>query len=422
MSILIRQAKVIDRQSEYHNKVVDVLIENGKISDIAKSISKKAKKEISIKGLHLSQGFTDVFADYREPGYEHKETLATGMKAAAAGGFTQVFLVPNTSPSVSSKSVLQYILKKTEDNIVSVYPLGSITQEVEGKQLAEMLDMRQYGAVAFTDGWKPVQNAALLLKALEYVKAFEGIVLQMPMDASLASGGLMHEGQMSTRLGMAGVPTLAETVFLHRDIELLRYTNSRLHITGISTAEGVEMVRKAKKEKLNITCSVTPYHLALTDEALQYYDSAYKVAPVLRSEKDRQALIKALNDGIIDCIASHHRPQEWDAKAKEFEYASEGMNIQENAFSIVRHAVGDKVALERIIDALTTRPQEIFPIKASSLAKGKEANISLFLPDEMTTVEEKGLQSMSRNNPFIGKQLKGKVVGIIHHHQSSLNI
>src|SRR5690606_2207543 len=205
MSILIRQAKVIDRQSEYHNKVVDVLIENGKISDIAKSISKKAKKEISIKGLHLSQGFTDVFADYREPGYEHKETLATGMKAAAAGGFTQVFLVPNTSPSVSSKSVLQYILKKTEDNIVSVSPLGSITQEVAGKQLAEMLDMRQYGAVAFTDGWKPVQNAALLLKALEYVKAFEGIVLQMPMDASLASGGLMHEGQMSTRLGMAGV-------------------------------------------------------------------------------------------------------------------------------------------------------------------------------------------------------------------------
>lgn len=422
MSILIRQAKVIDRQSEYHNKVVDVLIENGKISDIAKSISKKAKKEINIKGLHLSQGFADLFADYREPGYEQKETLMTGMKAAAAGGFTEVFLVPNTSPSVSSKSVLQYILKKTEGNVVSVYPLGSITQETEGKQLAEMLDMKQYGAIAFTDGWKPVQNAALLLKALEYIKAFDGILVQMPLDASLASGGLMHEGQMSTRLGMAGIPTLAETVFLHRDIELLRYTNSRLHITGISTAEGVEMIRKAKKEKLNITCSVTPYHLALTDEALQHYESVYKVVPVLRGEKDRQALIKGLHDGTIDCIASHHRPQEWDAKAKEFEYASDGMNIQENAFSIVCHAVANKVSLERIVDAFTTRPREIFNTTAASLTKGKEANISLFLPDEMRMVTENNLQSLSRNNPFIGEELKGKIVGIIHNNQSSLNI
>ncbi len=419
MSILIRQAKIVDSQSPFHNKVVDVLIENGKISNIGKNISKKAKKEIAIKGLHISLGFVDVFADYCEPGFEQKETLATGLKAAAAGGFTDVLLSPNTSPSISSKSVLQYVLKKTENDAVKIHPLGSITQEIEGKALAEMFDMKTFGAIAFTDGWKPVQNANLMLKALEYVKAFDGVLIQMPLNASLAAGGLMHEGNTSTKLGMAGIPVLAETVLLHRDIELLRYTNSRLHITGISTEEGVNMIRRAKKDGLNITCSVTPYHLALTDEALQGYDSAYKVSPVLRSEKDRQALIKGLKDGTIDCIASHHRPQEWDAKAKEFEYASDGMNVQENAFEIVNDAVGDKVALERIIETFTAG-RKIFGLEEGSIQEGSIANISLFLPTEKNTVSEENIQSLSRNNPFIGKTLNGKVVGIIHNNQSTI--
>ena len=419
MSILIRQAKIVDSQSPFHNKVVDVLIENGKISNIGKNISKKAKKEIAIKGLHISLGFVDVFADYCEPGFEQKETLATGLKAAAAGGFTDVLLSPNTSPSISSKSVLQYVLKKTENDAVKIHPLGSITQEIEGKALAEMFDMKTFGAIAFTDGWKPVQNANLMLKALEYVKAFDGVLIQMPLNASLAAGGLMHEGNTSTKLGMAGIPVLAETVLLHRDIELLRYTNSRLHITGISTEEGVNMIRRAKKDGLNITCSVTPYHLALTDEALQGYDSAYKVSPVLRSEKDRQALIKGLKDGTIDCIASHHRPQEWDAKAKEFEYASDGMNVQENAFEIVNDAVGDKVALERIIETFTAG-RKIFGLEEGSIQEGSIANISLFLPTEKNTVSEENIQSLSRNNPFIGKTLNGKVDGIIHNNQSTI--
>lgn len=421
MSILIRQAKIIDSQSPFHNKIADVLIENGTIVSIAKNISKKAKKEISLKGLHLSQGFADGFADYREPGYEQKETIETGLKAAAAGGFTDVMVVPNTSPAIASKSIVEFVQKKAAGNIVSLHPLGSVTQQIEGKALAEMFDMKTFGAIAFTDGWKPVQHGGLMLKALEYIKAFNGIIIQIPLDTAFAIGGLMHEGENATRLGMAGIPNLAETVLLHRDIELLRYTNSRLHITAVSTEEGVNMIRRAKKEGLQITCSVTPYHLALTDDALKEYDSVYKVSPVLRSEKDRQALIKGLKDGTIDCIASHHRPQEWDAKAKEFEYASEGMNVQESAFGIVCSAVGDKIPLERIVEAFTCSPRTIFGLQDAVIAEGNKANLCMFLPEEKFVTTEKEIQSLSRNNPFINKTLKGKIVGIIHHQQSFLN-
>lgn len=401
---------------------MDVLIENGKITSIAKHIDKKTKKEIAVKGLHISQGFTDVFADYCEPGFEHKETLETGLKAAAAGGFTDVLLAPNTSPSVSSKSQVEYVVKKAAGNIVSLHPLGSITQQIEGKALAEMYDMKTSGALAFTDGWKPVQYANLMLKALEYVKAFDGTVIQIPLDTSLATGGLMHEGETSTRLGMAGIPTLSETVMLHRDIELLRYTGSRLHVTGICTEESVNMIRKAKKDGLNISCSVTPYHLMFTDEALQDYDSVYKVSPVLRSEKDRQALIKGVKDGTIDCIASHHRPQEWDAKAKEFEYAANGMNVQEVAFSMVLTALGDKVPLERIIEAFTASPRSILGLTDAGIRETNIANICLFLPEEKNILTPNSIQSLSRNNPVIDKPLQGKVWGIIHNNQSSFKL
>jgi len=420
-SILIRQATIIDSTSPFHRKVVDVLIEGGKIISIAKRLSQKASLETSIPNLHLSQGFIDVFADYCEPGYEHKETIATGKNAAAAGGFTQVFLAPNTSPSVSTKSSVNYIVHTNQHHPVQAFPIGSLTQHIEGKTLAEMYDMKTAGAVAFSDGWKPLQYAGLMLKALEYVKAFDGVVIQLPVDASLASGGLMHEGVTSTRLGMPGVPILAETSILHRDIELLRYTQSKLHISGLSTAEGVAMIRKAKKEGLQITCSVTPYHLVLSDASLQDYDSLYKVTPVLRSEKDRQALIKGLADGTIDSIASHHRPQDWDAKAKEFEYASDGMNIQEIAFSIVHNAIGDKVPLERLIDAFTHVPRAIFGLSIPTINEGTTANLCLFLPNEYHTVSAEKLQSQSANNPFIGQSLRGTINGIIHQQQTILN-
>jgi dihydroorotase len=420
MQLLIRQAKVILPGSGFHNKTVDILIKNGKIVTIGK-VDADADKVIEAEGLHVSTGWVDILADYREPGYEQKETLESGLNAAATGGYTEVLLAPNTSPSISTKSIVEFVIRKASGNVVTLHPLGAASQDIEGKVLAEMLDMRAHGAVAFTDGWKPLQNANLVLKALEYVKAFNGVLIQIPAEANLSAGGLMHEGSTSTRLGMAGIPTMAETLIIHRDLELLRYTGSRLHITGVSSAEGVEMIRKAKAEGLDVTCSVTPYHLALTDEALTGYSSLYKVTPPLRTESDRQALIEGLADGTIDCIASHHRPQEWDAKEKEFEYAGEGMNVQEIAYNIALTAVSKKVKTDRLVDALSVKPREIFSLPAAEIAEGAIANLTLFTTTGSINYTAKDIQSISKNNPFTGKDLLGKVIGIINNNKLHLN-
>lgn len=419
MAILIRGAKVIDESSPYHLKTVDIFIDNGFIKSIGTKLTDEADTVIEQSDLHISMGWSDLFADYREPGFEHKETIASGLASAALGGFTSVMTTPNTNPTVSSKSVVQYLIRQAEGHTVALHPLGSISENIEGKKLAEMLDMHSHGAIAFSDGWKPVQNASLMLKALEYVKSFDGTLIQMPVDANLSAGGLMHEGIESTQLGMPGIPTIAESLHLHRDIELLRYTNSKLHVTGLSSSESVAMIRKAKEEGLLITCSVTPYHLALNDELLRSYDSVYKVMPPIRSESDRKALIEGIKDGTIDCIAAHHRPQEWDAKAKEFEYASDGMNIQELSFAITYNALKDEVPLEKIIGAFANRANTIFDLQKAGIKEEAKADFTLFSVKEITQKTE--LKSKVRNNPFLGKTLAGKVIGIINNNQLVLN-
>jgi len=416
--MLIRQATVINPDSSFHGKVVDLLVEDGVIKDMAPQLSVTGHEIIEAEGLHISNGWVDVFADYREPGYEQKETIATGLAAAAAGGFTDVLLAPNASPVIDSKATVQFALQRAAGKAVNLHPLGAVSRNIEGKTLAEMLDMRAQGAIAFTDGWKPVQNTNLLLKALEYVKAFDGLIVQIPIDSALAAGGLMHEGERSTRLGMPGIPALAETLMVHRDIELVRYTGSRLHITGISAAASVALIRAAKQQGVEVTCSVTPYHLALNDEALTTYSSLYKVLPPLRSEEDRQALIEGLKDGTIDCIASHHRPQDWDAKNKEFEYAGEGMNIQEMTFPILWESVGEAVGLERLIDALSAAPRSIFGLSAAGIEKGQAASFTLFTTNGERVYEQKDMKSMGLNNPFLGKPLKGRVVGIFNNNKA----
>lgn len=419
MHLLIRQARVVAPGSEFHDQIVDLLIQDGIIINIGKDITAPDARLLEAEGLCVSPGFVDVFADYREPGFEHKETIASGLDCAAVGGFTHVLVAPNTNPATTSKAAVQYLLKKAHGHAVSLHPLGAVTRDIEGKALAEMMDMHGNGAIAFTDGWKPVQNSNLMLKALEYLNAFGGTVIQIPADAALSEGGLMHEGPVSTRLGMAGIPVLAETILLHRDIELLRYTGSHLHVTGISSAAGVDMIRRAKAEGLNITCSVTPYHLALNDEALTTYNSHYKVNPPIRSEADRQALVAGLADGTIDCIASHHRPQEWDAKAKEFEYASDGMNVQEMAFSIAYDAVNGAMPLERLIDAIAVRPRQILRLPGGGISAQAQADICIFITGTQNTVEKP--HSLSANNPFIGKSFSTRVLGIVNNGKYTIN-
>lgn len=414
MAVLIRQATVIQPDSPHHGQIRDLVLSDGSIREIGADLSvDESAYETVIRPeegtrTYVSAGFVDLFADYREPGYEQKETISTGLDTAAAGGFSDVLLLPNTNPVTDNRSGVQYALNQSRGHKVRLHPLGAVSQGIEGKALAEMLDMRAHGAVAFSDGWKPIQNSGLMMKALEYVKAFGGVVIQMPLDNTLAAGGLMHEGIVSTQLGMPGIPALAESLMVHRDIELLRYTKSRLHLTGISSAESVALIRKAKADGLDLSCSVTPYHLLLTDEILRSYDSAYKVTPPIRTEADRQALIEGLADGTIDCIASHHRPQDWDAKAKEFEYSGEGMAIQHLVLPLVLEAVQGAVSIERIVDALTTAPRRIFGLEAGIIDGGNPARVTFFT----TGGKHPGVisPSLSRNNPFEGRSFDTRVL------------
>lgn len=411
--MLFRKLRVVDAASPFNDQTVDIRVREDVVESIGSLDAEEGEEIFDVPGAHISPGWVDLFADYREPGYEQKETMVTGLQAAAAGGFTDVALLPNTFPAIDNSSMVQALLQKAAHSPVRVHPYGAVSKGIEGTSLAEMYDMRAHGAVAFTDGWKAVQNPMLLLKALEYVKAIDGLVVQMPVDDALAAGGLMHEGPMSTSLGMPGVPGIGETIAVQRAIELLRYTGSRLHLTGVSTAASVSAIRTAKAEGLNLTCSVAPYHLLLTDEALTDYDSVYKVNPPLRSEGDRQALIEALADRTIDAIASHHRPQEWDAKTKEFEYAADGMALQEMVFQTALQGVGAAVPLARIVDALSAAPRRILGLPLQTLQEGVAARLTIFTPDGETTFSDNMLKSRSHAHPFVGATLPGRVFQII---------
>ena len=411
MRVLIKQAKIIQAASPLHNQVMDILMEDNTIVSIAKQIDEaSAEKIIAEKELIFSPGWVDLMADYAEPGYEYKEGIKNGLAVAAKGGFTDVVIVPNTQPSISNKAAVQFAIQQAQGATAKLHVLGSISNNIEGKDLAEMLDMHEQGAVGFTDGWKPLQNAALMLKALEYVKAFKGVLVQIPMDSTIASNGLMHEGMHSTQLGMAGIPTIAETILLQRDIDLLRYTHSRLHISGVSCAASIAIIKQAKAEGLAITCDTTPYHLLFTDSALTSYNSLYKVMPPLRSEEDRQALIAALKDGTIDCIASHHRPQDWDAKQKEFEYASYGMAVQEYSFAALYSKFEKELSIERWMDLFANNARCIFNLPYQIIQEGASGNFSVVSLQHPSTLQIENGQSKSNNMPFDTWACNAKVI------------
>ncbi len=359
----------------------------------------------------------DIFAHFQDPGQDHKESVETGAAAAAAGGFTDVMLIPNTNPTVSSRSQVSYVLQKSGALPVTLHPIGTITQNAEGKVLSEMYDMFAAGAKAFSDGKAAVQSPGILLKALQYVSAIDAVIIQIPDDKSIHAAGLMNEGVMSTQLGLPGKSAIAEELMIARDIELLRYTGSQLHITGLSTAKSIDLVLQAKEEGLRITCSVSPYHFFFNDEDLADYDSNLKVNPPLRSRKDVQAVRKAVQEGKIDCIASHHMPEHWDDKTCEFEYAKNGMIGLETLFG----AINDEVHLDTLVEQLSLNPRRIFGIEVPTMEVGSQACLTLFDPSLQYVFEESMIRSRSRNTPFVGKKLIGKVYGIINGSQVALN-
>ncbi len=418
MKVLIKQAQVISSSSPFNGQTKDILIDDGRIVKIADAITEKAGQVIEEKGLCVSVGWMDVFADFADPGSEYKETIASGAKAAAAGGFTDVMLIPNTQPVTDSKPQVDYIVHKAKDTAVSIHPIAAITKQTEGKELAEMYDMQQTGAIAFSDGIHPVQNSGLLLKALQYVKTVGGTVIQLPDDTSIGANGLMNEGLISTQMGLPGKPAMAEELMVARDIKLTRYAASKLHFTGVSSPKSMEYIRRAKEGGINVSCSITPYQVFFCDEDLQEYDTNLKLNPPLRNKTDMLAMRKALLDGNIDCIASHHLPQHWDAKTCEFEYAKPGMISLETVFAVVT-SLGLPAGLFVEMQAVNTR--KIFGLPIPEIKEGENACLTLFNPTASFTYDPAGIKSKSKNSPFTGKELKGKVTGIIHKGQTVLN-
>jgi dihydroorotase len=418
VKVLIKKATILCKQSKFHLQQKDILIVNGIIQKISNNIiAEKKYTVIESTDLYISIGWMDTFADFADPGFEHKETIESGINAAVAGGYTDVLLIPNTQPTISNKTQVEYLLNKAKNNIAKVHVIGAISKNIEGESLAEMYDMHNSGAVAFSDGLHAIQSAGLLLKALQYVKSFDGVIIQQPIDKSLTKNGLMHEGLWSTKLGMPGMMDIAEHIIIQRDIEILKYTESKLHITGVSTAKGIDLIRKAKKEKLNITCGVTPYHLLLSENELVNYNSNYKVNPPLRSNADKKALLQAVADGTIDCIASHHNPQDWDAKNVEFEYATFGMMSLETTLHQLLSISNSTIEISTWIDLLTNNPRKIFGLPLQNIAEKIEANITVFSIKNTTSFTSESKKSKAINSPFLNTTLQGKVLATIHNNQ-----
>jgi len=414
MKLLIKQARIVDPNSSLNGQISDIFIDDGIITGLGIEIKGSPDKEIKIPGIHVSPGWVDSFANFGDPGYEFKETLETGAAAAAAGGYTDIMVIPNTNPCIHNKSNVEYIVQKSKSLQVNVHPIGAITKNTEGKELAEMYDMRASGAIALSDGINSIQSSGLLLKALQYVKTFDGILIQLPDDKSINAHGLMNEGIVSTQLGLPGKPAMAEELIVARDIKLARYAESKLHFTGVSSKKSLEYITRGKESGIAISCSVTPYHLFFCDEDMREYDTNLKVNPPLRTKEDRDALQKAISDGTIDCIATHHLPHEFDSKVLEFEYAKYGMIGLETSYAALHTAV-PSIADEKWIELLSINPRRLFGLENATIKKGNKALLTLFDPSKKWKVEEKHIFSKSKNSPFIGKELSGKVLGVINH-------
>jgi dihydroorotase len=409
--LVLRGGRVLDPAAARPvDQAGDVRIVNGRIVEIGRGLV--GGRIIDVRDLWIVPGLVDLHVHLREPGQEYKEDIETGTRAAAAGGFTTICCMPNTRPVNDQRTVTELIVRRAKEvGAVRVRPIGAITQGLEGKNLADIADMKEAGIVAISDDGRPVMNAGLMRRAFEYARTFDLPVVQHAEDLDLSEGGAMNEGAVATRIGIRGQPACAESAMVARDLEIVDWTGARYHVAHVSTARTVALVREAKRRGLPVTCEVTPHHLALTDEACSHYDTRTKVMPPLRTAADQEALLEALADGTIDCIATDHAPHSPVEKEVEFECAAPGMLGLETALPIlldfVRMGTLDE---KRVIAAFTGHAARCFGLPGATLAIGSVADICVIDPERPFMLNADGIASKSKNSPFIGQQLAGRAV------------
>lgn len=418
MNLLIKSATIIDSKSKHHLKKRDVLIEKGVITSIAATIKNENNyKEISFKNLHISNGWFDTSVSLGEPGFEERETIDNGLFVAAKSGFTAIAVNPNTLPKIDNKASVEYLINKASNSNIQLLPIGNLTTNAEGKDMAELFDMQNSGAIAFGDYKKSITNPNLLKIALQYAQNFNGLVLSFPKDDSICANGIVNEGENSTKLGLKGIPNLAEELQIAQDLYILEYTGGKLHIPTISTANSVKLIKNAKKKGLNVSCSVSTHHLSLTDDELNNFDSNYKISPPLRTLNDIKALKKGVIDGTIDIITSDHNPIDIEHKKVEFSNAKDGTIGLESFFGIANK----EIDLETLISTITDNPRKIFGLELLEIKEGEKANLTLFNPSFEATFTSDDILSTSKNSAFINKEIKGKVYGVFAKNKLILN-
>ncbi|HOH57186.1 MAG TPA: dihydroorotase [Smithellaceae bacterium] len=412
MKLLLKGARVID-PSRNLDAPMDVLVEDGKIAGCKPGIKAPSGATVfDLAGMIVVPGLIDMHTHLREPGYEYRETVASGAAAAVAGGFTSIACMPNTRPVNDNRSVTEFILRKAaEANLANIYPIGAISMNSDGKQMTEFWDLREAGIVALSDDGNPVMDAALMRRAMEYADSLNLPVIQHCEDKNLSAGGLMNEGYPSTLLGLPGIPAIAEEIMVARDILIAEYTGTRIHFAHVSTVGSVRLIRDAKKRGLQVTAETAPHYFTLTDESLRDYDTNYKVSPPLRGKTDVSAVKEGLADGTLDAIACDHAPHGRTDKEVEFEYAANGISGLETSLGLSLSLVHEGVlSWPELIAKMSCNPARILNLPKGTLAKGADADITVIHPELAWSVDAAAFHSLGKNSPFSGRKLKGRAV------------
>jgi dihydroorotase len=417
---LLRSVKIIDNQSVHNGLVKDILIEDGIIVQIGTQLNTTQAQIIEGQNLHVSMGWVDMRVQANDPGFEHREDLQSVCDAAAAGGFTQIAVLPNTKPIVDTKDTLGYVKRAMQTHLVEVLPIAAATKHCEGKDFTDMIDLTRAGAVAFSDGYHSIDNTHILLKSLQYLQPLNRVLMNRPNDAHLSIFGQMNEGETSTILGMRGIPNMAEELMVMRDLKLLEYVETKtqapiLHFSCISTAESVALIRQAKAAGLSVSCDIAAHQIAFDDTILSNFDTNYKVNPPFRTQADIAALWQGLADGTIDAIVSDHTPQDEESKNLEFDLADFGIIGLETAFAVV-NTHNKALSINQLIEKITTQPRQILRLPITAIAEGEKANLTIFDPTKEWTYTKS--LSKSKNSPFLGATLKGKAIAVINQNVS----